>query len=198
MCEVATQKSFVSPNHLPLQEPQISNTRQQAEAPQQQTQLSTAQDGLDRGQAPLLARPQVQTGVEAAFQNPASQQIAQNALLGPKSLGLPRRSEELESPNAEVADVDTVEEPKNFWEKIKDFMAKAFEVIGDVVSTLLGWLGKIGQIAGSVAGVVGRFLPGAGQFLSGLASLGAASNPTSEPRSNEPNVIAAPRPTLRN
>ena len=66
MCEVATQKSFVS-NHLPLQEPQISNTRQQAEAPQQQTQLSTAQDGLDRGQAPLLARPQVQTGVEAAF-----------------------------------------------------------------------------------------------------------------------------------
>ena len=198
MCEVATQKSFVSPNHLPLQEPQISNTRQQAEAPQQQTQLSTAQDGLDRGQAPLLARPQVQTGVEAAFQNSAGQQIAQNAIARPEVSRPTATLRELESPNAGVVDVETVEEPKNFWEKIKDFMAKAFEVIGDVVSTLLGWLGKIGQIAGSVAGVVGRFLPGAGQFLSGLASLGAASNPASEPRSNEPNVIVAPRPTLRN
>ena len=197
MCEVATQKSFVSPNHLPLQEPQISNTRQQAEAPQQQIQLSTAQDGLDRGQAPLLARPQVQTGVEAAFQNTASQQIAQQAIARPEVSRPTPALRGLESPPADVADADTVEEPKNFWEKIKDFMAKAFEVIGDVVSTLLGWLGKIGQIAGSVAGVVGRFLPGAGQFLTGLSALGAASSSTPEPRPDEPNVIATPRPTLR-
>ena len=58
-------------------------------------------------------------------------------------------------------------------------------------------LGKIGQIAGSVAGVVGRFLPGAGQFLAGLSALGAASSSTPEPRPDEPNVIATPRPTLR-
>ena len=197
MCEVATQKSFVSPNHLPLQEPQISNTRQQAEAPQPQTQLTAAQDGLDRRQAPLLARPQVQTGVEAAFQNTASQQIAQNAIARPEVSRPTATLRELDSPTTEVSDVDTVEKPKNFWEKIKDFMAKAFEVVGDVVSTLLGWLGKIGQIAGSVAGVVGRFLPGAGQFLSGLASLGAASSSTPEPRPDEPNVMAAPRPSLR-
>ena len=197
MCEVATQKSFVSPNHLPLQEPQISTTRQQAEAPQPQTQLTAAQDGLDRRQAPLLARPQVQTGVEAAFQNTASQQIAQNAIARPEVSRPTATLRELNSPNNEVSDVDTVEKPKNFWEKIKDFMAKAFEVVGDVVSTLLGWLGKIGQIAGSVAGVVGRFLPGAGQFLSGLASFGAASSSTPELRPDELNVMAAPRPSLR-
>ena len=164
MCEVATQKSFVSPNHLPLQEPQISNTRQQAEAPQQQTQLSTAQDGLDRGQAPLLARPQVQTGVEAAFQNTASQHLAQQAVVRPEVSRPTATLRGLENPLADVADVDTVEEPKNFWEKIKDFMAKAFEVIGDVVSTLLGWLGKSGRLPARLQVLSGVFYRAQGSF----------------------------------
>ena len=187
MCEVATQKSFVSPNHLPLQEPQISNTRQQAETPQQQTQLSTAQDGLDRGQAPLLARPQVQTGVGCISES-CGPQIAQNAIARPEVSRPTATLRELESPNAEVVDVETVEEPKNFWEKIKDFMAKAFEVIGDVVSTLLGWLGKIGQIAGSVAGVVERSYRAQGSSWAGWPHW-CCQQPDVEPRSNEPNVV---------
>ena len=77
-------------------------------------------------------------------------------------------------------------------------MAKAFEVIGDVVSTLLGWLSKIGQIAGSIAGVVGRFIPGAGQFLN-RACLTWFSESASRcvPRPDVSEPVMTPRPTLR-
>ena len=104
----------------------------------------------------------------------------------------------LEAPGQEMDDVAIEEKPKNFWVKIKDFMAKAFEVISDVVSTLMGWLGKIGQIAGSLAGVVGRFIPGAGEFLGGIAAFGSSVATPERPALEEPSSPLSPRPTLRN
>ena len=199
MCDVATQKSFVSPNHLPLQEPLITNNPiQRADSPQQQSsvQASQVQDRLDTAQqAPRLGRVAPQTGVEAAFSNPAGQQIARVAEPGLSRPMTPVRS--LEPPTQEVIEAPVEEKPKNFWEKVKDFMAKAFEVISDVVSTVLGWLGKIGQIAGSLAGVVGRFIPGAGEFLGGIAAFGSSVNSSERPAVEEPRPAITPRPTLR-
>ena len=198
MCDIATQKSFVSPNHLPLQEPLIANnTMQRAGSPQQQSvQAMPALDGLDAAQqGSTLGRIAPQTGVEGAFANVAGQQIARVAEAGPARPMLPVRS--LEAPGQEMDDVAIEEKPKNFWEKIKDFMAKAFEVISDVVSTLMGWLGKLGQIAGSLAGVVGRFIPGAGEFLGGIAAFGSSVTAPERPTLEEPSAPLSPRPTLR-
>ena len=81
MCDVATQKSFVSPNHLPLQEPLIANNPiQRVDAPQQSAQSPQIQDGVDTTQqGPTLGRVSPQTGVEGAFAHPANQQIARVA-----------------------------------------------------------------------------------------------------------------------
>jgi len=198
MCDVATQKSFVSPNHLPLQEPLINNNpMQRTDSPQQQSVAAPeVHDRLDRAQeAPTLGRVRPQSGVEGAFSNAAGQQIARVAEQGPSRPMSPVRS--LELPAQEIAEAPIEDKPKNFWEKIKDFMAKAFEVMADVVSTLLGWLGKVGQIAGSLAGVVGRFIPGAGEFLGGIAAFGSAVNSSERPSLEEPRPPITPRPTLR-
>ena len=112
LCVMLPLKSPLFPNHLPLQEPQISNTRQQAEAPQQQAQLSVAHDGVERSQGPVLARPQVQTGVEGAFQHAASQQVVQQSVIRPEVARPTAALRALEAPSTEVADVE--EKPKNF------------------------------------------------------------------------------------
>ena len=198
MCDVATQKSFVSPNHLPLQEPLITNNpMQRTDSPQQQSVAAPqVHDRLDTAQqAPTLGRVVPQTGVEGAFSNVAGQQLARVAEQGPSRPMIPVRS--LEVPSQDNAEAPIEEKPKNFWEKIKDFMAKAFEVIADVVSTVLGWLGKVGQIAGSLAGVVGRFIPGAGEFLGGIAAFGSSVNASERPAPEEPRPAITPRPTLR-
>ena len=197
MCDVATQKSFVSPNHLPLQEPLIANNSiQRVDAPQQSAQSPQLQDGLDTTQqGPTLGRVSPQTGVEGAFSHPANQQIARVAEAASTRSMAPVRA--LEPPTQEVTEASVEDQPKNFWEKIKHFMAKAFEVISDVVSTVLGWLGKIGQIAGSLAGVVGRFLPGVGEFLGGISAFGSSVNTSERPALDEPRPAVTPRPTLR-
>lgn len=194
MCDIATQQSFVSQTHLPVQEPPQVHSSQPSLQSTQPSLERVHRDRLDANQAPRLAAPELRTGVEGAF-------VANSAHRA--SALAPNRAPSvtpLESIRADVEVSETaIEEPKNFWEKIKDFMAKAFEVISDVISTVMGWLAKVGSIAGSLAGVVGRFLPGVGEFLGGvsmLSSLGGGSTERSSERAEPVNAVM-PRPTPR-
>ena len=173
---------------LPLKSPLFPQTTYPYKNPKYQIQdsklrplsssLNSAQHRMDLTEVKHHSWlvPKFRPASKLRFRTLRGQQIAQQAIARPEVSTANRDAARARAPCRRGRRRGTVEEPKNFWEKIKDFMAKAFEVIGDVVSTLLGWLGKIGQIAGSVAGVVGRFIPGAGQFLEALSALGAASN----------------------